>query len=168
MYSMRNLFRTLVLAALAAGAVGLRAQNDGPPPGGFQGPPDPAQAADRQLKQLTKVLSLTADQQTPVKTILTDEEKEIQALFQQSGGPPSPDSMQSLRSQMKVIRDAANTKIAALLTDTQKTAFSSWLAKHQRRNSDQGDDMPPPPDDGNGPPDGGGGPPPGGGGPPDA
>ena len=64
---------------------------------------------------------------------------------------------------MSLIRDAANAKISALLTDEQKAKFTAWVDKQKQREAQQGDDMPPPPPDGGAPPDGGG---PGGGGPP--
>jgi hypothetical protein len=62
---------------------------------------------------------------------------------------------------MEQIREETNTKIAALLDDTQKTTFAAWVAKHKRHQAQESQDgPPPPPPDGGGPSDGGGGPPP--------
>lgn len=151
----------------------------GPPPGEMQqrGP-----NVERQLKQLTQLLTLTADQQTQVKAILTDQRQQIEALFKpaaQSGKtasdnefqPPSREAMEAARTAMKVIRADSQAKIAALLTDDQKTKFAAWEKKRAKASAQQDNDgMPPPPPDGEGgpPPDGGGGPGggPGGGGPP--
>jgi len=177
MPSLRSSFRALTLASLAAvSCAALQAQSDGPPPGPPPGDMQDGQqqgpGVDRQLKHLTKLLTLTTDQQPQVKTILTDERQQMKALFDQtrsastsgdSGGPPSPESMKAQRTQMSLIRDAANAKISALLTDEQKAKFTAWVDKQKQREAQQGDDMPPPPPDGGAPPDGGG---PGGGGPP--
>ena len=79
--------------------------------------------------------------------------------------PPSREAMDAIRASMKTIREATQTKIAALLSDDQKIKFAVWEKKRARSSAQQeNDDMPPPPPDGQGgPPDGGG---PGGGGPP--
>ncbi|MDR3741459.1 MAG: Spy/CpxP family protein refolding chaperone [Terracidiphilus sp.] len=174
----------LALTGIFAVAGAMLHAQDGPPPGP---PPSDMQegqqqgpGVDRQLKRLTKLLTLTEDQQAQVKVILTEEHQQMKALFDQSraaqkssqtdssadaGGPPSPETMKAQREQMELIRDAANAKISALLTDTQNAKFTSWLDQQKKREARQGDDMPPPPPDGGGgpPPDGGG---PGGGGPP--
>lgn len=170
--------RALLLAgALVAGGCALWAQPDGPPPDGP--PPGDMQQpqrgpnADRELKHLTRLLTLTEDQQVQVKAILTNQSQQIKALFDQSksntqgsasspdaANGPNPEAMASMHAQMKVIRDAANSKIAALLTDAQKTKFNEWLEQRAKREAQMSqDDMPPPPPDGGGP--GGGGPPPG-------
>lgn len=171
---LRSSFRALALAALAAvSCAALHAQSDGPPPGGpppgdMQDGPQQGPGVDRQLKRLTKLLALTTDQQAQVKVVLTDEHQQIKALFDQArsagnssdnDGPPSPETMKAQRTQMNLIRDAANAKISALLSDEQKAKFTAWLDKQKQREAQQGDDMPPPPPDGGGP--GGGGPPPG-------
>lgn len=183
MIRFRFVSRTVAVAALAASfALALRAQTDGPPPGpppgDFQGGQQQGPPAERQLKHLTKLLTLTQDQQTQIKPILTEEDQQIKALFDQARAAqtgtnaqsdssaqdnrPSPEAMAAMRTQMKALREAANVKIAALLSDTQKAKFSSWLEQQQKREAQRDqDDMPPPPPDGDG-----GGPPPGGGGPP--
>lgn len=176
MIHFRSICRTLAFAAAAAvSASTLHAQGDGPPPGpppgDMQSGPDQGPGVDRQLKRLTKMLALTEDQQGQIRPILLNEHQQMKALFDQArnsaksdgadaGGPPSQEAMTTLRTQMKLIREASSTKIAALLTETQQAKFFAWLEKQKQREAQQGDDMPPPP------PDGEGGPPPGGGGPP--
>lgn len=169
-----------IVFAIVFFAAGLAAwsQPDGPPPGGP--PPGDMQSADntpsanRELKRLTRALALTAEQQTQVKTILESQQQQTRALFDQaraaqqkdaSGEPPSPEARKTLHAQVKAIRQDADTQIAALLSDTQKTKFAELRAQQAKREAQRGDDdMPPPPPDGEGPPpDGGsGGPPPGG------
>lgn len=171
--------RALLMACvLAVSCCAVWAQTDGPggpppdgaPPGGMQQGRGPS--VERQLKQLTQLLTLTTEQQTQVKAILTEQNQKIAALFKQSmqdsasgdDQRPSPEAMTKMRDMVKAIRTDSNTKIAAALTDDQKTKFAAWVAKREKATARQeGDDMPPPPD-GEGPPDGGGGP--GGGGPP--
>jgi Spy/CpxP family protein refolding chaperone len=178
--------RLLVMTSvLVASCCALWAQPDGPPPGDMQQQMSPGPSADREMKQLVQVLTLTQDQQAKVKVILTDQQQQIQALFKQpktsaksdksadtadNDQPSGPEAMMALRTQMKAIRAAANEKIATLLDDTQKPKFEAWLDKRQKAEAQQeSEDMPgPPPDGGDGPPpDGGGGPGggPGGGGP---
>ena len=165
------LMRRIVLlgAVLLSGVCALWAQPDGPPPGG---PPPGAQAemdtgsrVDHELKHLTQMLDLSAAQQTQVKALLTDQKAQLDTLrksVEEQDGPPS----ETIRQKASAIRDDTNSKIAALLSDDQKTKYSAWLEKRkeaeERRRQQQGDGPPPPPP-GDGP--GGGGP---GGGPPGA
>jgi Spy/CpxP family protein refolding chaperone len=143
---------------------------------------------ERQLKQLTQLLTLSADQQTQVKAILTNQRDQIETLFKQSKPaaegdkastdsastqpePPSQEKMEAMRAARKTIRQDAHARIAALLTDEQKTKFAAWQQKREKAAArEESEEMPPPPPDGDGgpPPDGGGGPGggPGGGGPP--
>lgn len=179
-----GLFRNLCLITLLLGSAArfVVAQPDGgfgPPPGG--GPPDSMDATsqrgpnlDRELKKLTKQLSLTADQQTQVKTILTDRNQQIADFFKANGPKRDKDAAKSsddaqsapdeqfekMRSALKSIRDEANGKIAALLTEAQSTKFDAYLKLQAKSEQEMGPGGPPP-DGGGGP----GGPPPGGGGP---
>jgi Spy/CpxP family protein refolding chaperone len=188
--------RSVLLASVfVASCCALWAQTDGPggpPPGGP--PPGEMQMqargpnVERQLKQLTQLLTLSEEQQTRVKAILLDQRQQIEALFKQSKTgaegdkastdsaaaqpePPSPEKMEALRAARKAIREDAHARIAALLTDDQKAKFAAWRQRRERSAArEESEEMPPRPPDGEGgpPPDGGGGPGggPGGGGPP--
>lgn len=187
--------RVLLMACvMAASCCVLQAQPDGegvsppdgPPPSEMQQPQSHGPSVERELKQLTQLLTLTTAQQTQVKAILTDQHQQIEALFSQSkpaektdktstdtttsdNQRPDWEAMQKLRTAAKAIREEANGKIAESLTDDQKAKFAAWEKKRQKASARQeSDDMPPPPPDGEGGslPDGGGGAPPGGGGPP--
>jgi Spy/CpxP family protein refolding chaperone len=134
-------------------------------------------SVERELKQLTQLLTLTTEQQTQVKAILTDQHHQIETLFDQSKTTktgndgaagdeqrPSRDAMENMRAAAKSIRDNANAKIAATLTDDQQAKYAAWEKKRQKASARQeSDEMPPTPPDGEGgpPPDGGGGAPPG-------
>jgi Spy/CpxP family protein refolding chaperone len=173
-----SFFFTLLAAAAALPLVAQPDGGLGPPPDAMEQPSSSrGPSVDRELKQLTKQLTLTADQQTGVKTVLTERNQKIGELMRSmrsSGeasqpGPPSQEQFEQMRSQMKAIRDDANTKISALLTADQATKFAALL-KERARHGDDGQMPPGPPPDGGmgGPPSdggpGGGGP--GGGGPP--
>jgi Spy/CpxP family protein refolding chaperone len=189
--------RTLLLALLpiAFGSV-LIAQPDGgggappmgPPPGEMQPQQARGGSVESELKRLNQLLTLTPEQQTQVKAILTGRNQQIDALFKQfmpqaqngktpsdsasSDSQPSQEAMEDARATMKTIRSDAQTKIVAVLTDEQKTKYAAWQKKHAKALAQQedGEMQPPPPDGDGGPPpggpggEGGGGPQGGGGG----
>lgn len=180
----------LMASVLAVSCGALQAQSDGsggpppdgPPPGESQQTPEHGPSVERELKQLTHSLALTTEQQAQVKAILTDKHEQIEALFNQSKQStqngktsadaasgddqrPSAEAVEQSRAAVKAIREDASAKIAALLTDDQKTRFAALEDARQKAEAKQ-DELPPPTPDGGGgpPPDGGGGAP--GGGPP--
>ena len=176
----------LLTLPLAAQDGGFGPPPGGPPPdgmgpgGGDQQGQQRGPSVDRELKQLTKQLTLTTEQQVQVKTILTDRNQKMGELMrsmrpaqgQSSGdsaqqGPPSQEQFEQIRTQIKAIRSDATTKISAVLSSEQATKYAALL-KEQKRHGDSGDMPGPPPDGGMGgpPPDGGGPGGPGGGGPP--
>jgi Spy/CpxP family protein refolding chaperone len=146
----------------------------GVPPGDFQPDLPSAPRADAQLKKLTHLFSLTSSQQDRVKAVLVDQQTQIETVLQKvkaaTSAKPSdsgseaagPEAFLAARAEIDSIRNAANSKIAAVLSSDQARRFADWV-KRQQSDDDLGE-MPPPPPDGGGPPDGGAGP--GGGGPP--
>lgn len=165
----------LCVALLAAPLV---AQQDGPPSGP---PPDGMMmgegpqhgpSVDRELKRLTKLLTLTTEQQAQVKSILIDRNQKIGELMRsagpapqhsgqqqsssETGSQPTPEQMEQLHTQIQALRTAANSKISALLSSEQAAKFQNWLKQQHRRGEEDGM-QPPPPDGGMGgpPPDGG-------------
>jgi hypothetical protein len=100
---------------------------------------------NRELNFLTRLLTLTTDQQTGVKTLLDQQSSQIQALRtssqNNSADADSPEARQAQRAQVEQIRDETNSKISALLDDTQKQTFADWLAKRKeaaRNHQSQG------------------------------
>jgi Spy/CpxP family protein refolding chaperone len=137
--------RTLMLAGVVAVACcALWAQNAAPPTGltGQRGPNQ-----ERELQQLTQVLSLSADQQAQVKSLLAERRDKMEALRKSgSGGDASSQAAQPSREQMEAIRNDTDTKITALLNDDQKTKFAAWQQQRkQRMERRQGPDAPAPP-----------------------
>lgn len=88
---------------------------------------------DRQLEHMTRMLSLSADQQSQIKPLLVDRQQKMQAVFQD----------QSLRNQdrrarMQSIRQESQTKIEAVLNDQQKQTFESMQQERGRGRRWQG------------------------------
>jgi protein CpxP len=90
---------------------------------------------NQELNSLTRLLTLTTDQQTGVKALLDQQSSQIQALRtnpqSNSSDADSQEARQSQMTQMQQIRDETNTKISALLDDTQKQTFAEWLEKRK-------------------------------------
>jgi Spy/CpxP family protein refolding chaperone len=108
--------RTLMLAAvLAASCCGLCAQADGAGAGQMHprgGNPE------RELRELTRVLTLNEDQQGQVKMVLGERRQKMEAL-RASGTQPT-------REQMMAIHKESNAKITELLNEDQKAKFAAW------------------------------------------
>jgi len=94
----------------------------------------------RQLQMLTKRLNLTSDQQTQVKAILDDNQKQMETLRNDTST-----SREEKRPKMMEIRKASDDKIRATLTDDQKTKFDAMQAEMRDRMKNRGDGPPPPP-----------------------
>ena len=123
-------------------------QPPGPPPGAhWRGP-----GVERELDHLSRILSLTPEQQTQVKNLLLAQRQQMQALRTepqpdaQAGAAPAPPN----REKMEAIRTDTDSKIDALLNDDQKTKFAAWQQQRkqmmERHRGPGGDQAPPPPD----------------------
>jgi periplasmic protein CpxP/Spy len=96
--------------------------------GGRRGPMSP----DDRLKQMTKDLDLTSDQQTKIKPILEAEQKKMQDLMNDTSG-----DRQSMRAKMQEIQQDTNKQVRALLDDKQKDAFDKQEQERQQRMQDR-------------------------------
>jgi Spy/CpxP family protein refolding chaperone len=136
--------RTLLAAGLVILACGaLKAQNDAPPPGpmGHRGP-----NSERQLEMLTRVLSLTPEQQTQVKGLLTEQSQKMEELRKStSGSDASSQGAPPSREQMEAIHNDTDGKITALLNDDQKVKFAAWQKERKERMERREGGPPPPP-----------------------
>jgi len=112
------------------------------------GRPTADQMTQRQLDHMTKALSLTSDQVTQIRPILTNEASQMTTLRQDTES-----SQFDKRDQMMKIRSDAQTQIRAVLTSDQQTKYDAMLAQQQqhrgRRNGGMsgmngGDDSTPP------------------------
>jgi len=117
----------------------------GPPPGRGRFAPDP----ERELKMLTERLSLTADQQTGVKAILEQQTTQMKALRAKTetadASADTPEARTARMTQMTQIREESDTKINALLDDTQKKTYAEIIARRKARMAQGGGPGGPPP-----------------------
>jgi Spy/CpxP family protein refolding chaperone len=129
----------LTVSILAASCCALWAQADGQssPPAGA--PPAGEMyhhrpGVERELNQLTHILSLTGDQQTQVKAILTAQRQQIEQLRNSSNANgQAAEAQRPSSEQIQSIRQDANAKIEALLNDEQKAKFEAWVQQQKER-----------------------------------
>jgi Spy/CpxP family protein refolding chaperone len=103
---------------------------------------------ERELRQLTQVLTLTEEQQTQVKELLTARRQQMEALRKPSAtNDATSETQQPTREQVEAIREATDTKISALLNDEQKAKFAAWQQQRKQmmeRHRGQPDSQAPP------------------------
>jgi len=144
--------RLLFLLAATLLATPIWAQNDTQSQEGAGVPPPEAEhhvrnmhppSPEQQVKRLTKELNLTAEQQTQVKQIFADQDKNREQ---------DRESMQNLspqerRERFEQTRREVDAKIEAVLTDAQKQKFSA-MRSHRKQYRMRGEDngQQPPPD----------------------
>jgi hypothetical protein len=146
---MKNQFCRIALSGLLAagltfGAAAAFAQDSSPSPdAAAQGPGGGRMGRmqmtpDEQLARMTKRYNLSADQQTQIKPILADTQQQVTTLRQDSSM-----SRDDKMAKMKTIHDGANTKISAILNDSQKQQFAADQQKMQERMAQRGAGGPP-------------------------
>ncbi len=139
---MRKLLCGIVMGAFLALAVNLATAQTAdstpppPPPGewghGFHGGMDPA----AQAAHMAKHLNLSAEQQTQVQSILTNQQAQMKALNENQ-----TITHQQWLAQTKALHQQTHTQISALLTDAQK----AQLAQHRGPGAMGDHEGPPPP-----------------------
>ena len=92
---------------------------------------------DEQVARMTKRYNLSADQQTQIKPIVADSQQQMMALRQDSSM-----SREDKMAKMMSIREGANTKISAILNDSQKQKFAEDQQKMQQRMQERGGGAP--------------------------
>jgi len=134
----------LLATGLTLGSAAAFAQQDSPAaPDASAKQPGPGRMGrqpmtpDEQLARMTKRYDLSADQQTQIKPIIADTQQQMMALRQDSSM-----SRDDKMAKMKTIREGANTKIQALLNDTQKQKFAEDQARQQERMQQRGGGAP--------------------------
>lgn len=83
---------------------------------------------DEQLKHLTKQLDLSADQQSQIKPILESRDQQMQQLWQDQSM-----SREDRHQKMSAIQTDSNSKIEAVLNDTQKQKYEQMQAEMRQR-----------------------------------
>jgi protein CpxP len=148
-HPMKNQLCRIVLSGLLAtgltlGTAAAFAQQDSPAAPDASAPqPGPGHMGrqqmtpDEQLARMTKRYDLSADQQTQIKPILADSQQQMMALRQDSSL-----SREDKMAKMMSIREGANTKISAILNDSQKQKFADDQQKMQQRMQQRGGGAP--------------------------
>jgi periplasmic protein CpxP/Spy len=130
----------ILATGLTLGSAAAFAQQDSPAPGasaqqgGHRQPPTP----DEQVARMTKRYNLSADQQAQIKPIIADQQQKMLALRQDSSL-----SQDDKMAKMKSIHEDSNTKIQAILNDTQKQQFAQDQQRMQERMQQHAGGAPP-------------------------
>jgi periplasmic protein CpxP/Spy len=98
--------------------------------------------ADQQLQRLTSRLNLSSAQQSQIKPVLEERQQKMQTLHQDQSI-----SQTDRRNQAKSISDDSNSKIEAVLNDSQKQKFEAMQEKKRekkRGTTGSGETSPPP------------------------
>jgi hypothetical protein len=74
--------------------------------------------------EVAKKLKVTDEQAAKVKTILADSQSEMRELFQSAG-----DDRQAAMTKVQALRKETNTKVLALLTDSQKKTWKEMTGE---------------------------------------
>jgi protein CpxP len=133
----------LLATGLTLGSAAAFAQQDSPAPDASAQQPGPGRMGrqpmtpDEQVERMTKRYNLSADQQTQIKPIVADTQQQMMALRQDSSM-----SRDDKMTKMKSIREGANTKISAILNDSQKQKFAEDQQKMQERMMQRGGGAP--------------------------
>jgi periplasmic protein CpxP/Spy len=136
---MRNFFTSVALGSVLAvglsGSALLAQDQSAPPPASAQSPaPRPAHVPNprHQAKKMAKELGLTPDQVSKIEPILADRDQQVQGLRTDTTLAPS-----DRKAKMHGIRQDSDTRIEAVLTDTQKQQYEQIkqarkASKHQQ------------------------------------
>jgi Spy/CpxP family protein refolding chaperone len=130
-------------AALATGLVlapqaGAQSEQQGRPDrGGQRGERmDPAQRLERRVGTLTERLSLSTQQASQVRQILTKENEQMQALRQKAEAGAD---RESLRPEMQSIRQRTDQQIEGVLTDKQRTTYRELRESMRKEREKRGE-----------------------------
>jgi hypothetical protein len=112
-------------------------------------PRDPAQMQqrmqerlDQRVSLLTERLKLSADQSAKVRQILVQERDQMQAFrekarSQSEGGQDA--NRDTMRSQMRTMRDQTEQQIESVLTEQQRTAYKQLRDEQEKEHAARGD-----------------------------
>ena len=127
----------LATGLLLAPAAGAQSEQQGRPDrGGMRGERmDPAQRVERRVSMMTERLSLSTEQATQVRQILTKESEQMRALFENAQGGAD---RESLRPQMQSLRDSTDKQIEGVLTPDQLTTYRELREKMRQEREQHG------------------------------
>ena len=98
---------------------------------------------DEQVQHMTQALNLTSDQESQIKTILTSEREQMEALHKDTST-----SQQDKMDKMRTLRQENSTKIRDVLNDDQKKKYDAMEKNREKhmggRMHDHGGQQQPP------------------------
>jgi protein CpxP len=122
---MRTFFSSVALGSLLAvglsGSALLAQDQSAPPAASAQAPAQrPAHVPNprHQAKKMAKALALTPDQVSKIEPILADRDQQVQSLRSDTTLAPN-----DRKAKMQGIRQDSDTRIEAILNDTQKQQY---------------------------------------------
>ena len=98
---------------------------------GQQGTPE--ERADRQVKMMNEMLTLTADQSTKVRGILLEQSKEMAVIREKNQG-----NRDAMMEAMRPLREKYTAQIKAVLTAEQFTKYEANAAQFRGGRGGQG------------------------------
>ena len=137
---MKSMTRLTFGAVLAAGLVlapqaGAQSEQQGRPGRPERGQRmDPQQRVERRISMLTERLQLSQQQATQLRQILTEEQTQLQPLWQRAEAGAD---RESLRPEMKAIRQRTEQRIEGVLTEQQRTTYRE-LRESMRKERGEG------------------------------
>jgi Spy/CpxP family protein refolding chaperone len=87
---------------------------------------------NRDMEHMTKHLKLTQDQQSQIQPIVQDRDQQLNQLWQDNSM-----SRSDRRAKSQQIRDDADSKINAILTDEQRQKYTTMEARHHHNRQVQ-------------------------------
>jgi periplasmic protein CpxP/Spy len=138
---MRTFFSSVALGSLLAlglsGNALLAQDQSAPPPASVQAQ-RPAHVPNprHQAKKMAKALGLTPDQVSKIEPILADRDQQVQSLHSDTTLAPS-----DRKAKMHGIRQESDSRIEAILNDTQKQQYAQ-IKQSRKANRHQQDAAP--------------------------
>lgn len=130
-------------AAFVAGLVlappaGAQSEQQGRPDrGGQRGERmDPKQRVERRVGMLTERLQLSEQQATKIRQILTQEQTQMQGLWQKAEGGAD---RESLRPQLQSIREGTEKQVEGVLSEQQRTTYRELRESMRKQREQRGE-----------------------------
>jgi periplasmic protein CpxP/Spy len=96
----------------------------------FAGEQGKKMSVDEKVSWMTKELSLSADQQAKLKPILEEQQKQIEAVWQDAS--LNEDAKKAKKMEIK---ESSNTQIKALLNTEQQDKFAALTSKSKQESA---------------------------------
>ena len=135
-----TLAAALSLPAMAQYGGPQGAPPQGGPMGGHRGGPGMHANVDERVKMLTERLNLTPEQQTKVRTIMEDQQKEMTALRENTSM-----TEQERRSKMQEIHRNGMEQVRSILTPEQQQKMQQMHQNMEHRGEHENGPPPAPP-----------------------